>query len=245
DKMSYEVAPKNDALVTAVRKLAEKDMLKAMSGKEKAGRAAGVKAIRNDVLGKLIEDYPEGAKEIQAELEEIEYRTMRTQILEKGERIDGRDLDTVRPIVVEAGLLPRVHGSALFQRGETQALVAATLGTADDEQRIDSIEVAGESTKSFMLHYNFPPFSTGEVRPIRGTSRREIGHGALAERALHPLLPAMSDFPYTIRVVSEILESNGSSSMATVCGGSLALMDAGVPMKAPCAGVAMGLIKEG
>jgi polyribonucleotide nucleotidyltransferase len=245
DKMAYEVAPKNDALVAAVRKLAEKDMLKAMSGKEKAGRAAGVKAIRTDVLGKLLEDYPEGAKEIQTELEEIEYRTMRAQILEKGERIDGRDLDTVRPIVVEAGLLPRVHGSAMFQRGETQALVAATLGTADDEQRIDSIEVAGESTKSFMLHYNFPPYSTGEVRPVRGTSRREIGHGALAERALHALLPAMSDFPYTIRIVSEILESNGSSSMATVCGGSLALMDAGVPIKAPCAGVAMGLIKEG
>jgi polyribonucleotide nucleotidyltransferase len=244
-KMTYAVAPKNDALVAEVRKLAEKDMLKAMSGKEKAGRAAGVAAIRTDVLGKLVENYPEGAKEIQAELEEIEYRTMRTQILEKGERIDGRDLDTVRPIVVEAGLLPRVHGSALFQRGETQALVAATLGTADDEQRIDSIEVAGESTKSFMLHYNFPPYSTGEVRPVRGTSRREIGHGALAERALHALLPAMSDFPYTIRIVSEILESNGSSSMATVCGGSLALMDAGVPIKAPCAGVAMGLIKEG
>ncbi|HRP08790.1 MAG TPA: polyribonucleotide nucleotidyltransferase, partial [Gemmatimonadales bacterium] len=245
DKMSFVVAEKNEALIAAVRKLAEKDMGKAMSGKEKAGRAAGVAAIRTDVLAKLAEDYPEGAKEIQTELEEIEYRTMRAQILDKGERIDGRDTDTVRPITVEAGLLPRVHGSALFTRGETQALVAATLGTADDEQRIDSIEVAGESTKSFMLHYNFPPFSTGEVRPIRGTSRREIGHGALAERALHPLLPAMSDFPYTIRIVSEILESNGSSSMATVCGGSLALMDAGVPMKAPCAGVAMGLIKEG
>jgi len=245
DKMAYVVADKNDALVAAVRKLAEKDMGKAMSGKDKAGRAAGVAAIRSDVLAKLAADYPEGAKEIQAELEEIEYRTMRAQILDKGERIDGRDTDTVRPIVVETGMLPRVHGSAMFQRGETQALVAATLGTADDEQRIDSIEVAGESTKSFMLHYNFPPFSTGEVRPIRGTSRREIGHGALAERALHPLLPAMSDFPYTIRIVSEILESNGSSSMATVCGGSLALMDAGVPLKAPCAGVAMGLIKEG
>ena len=142
-------------------------------------------------------------------------------------------------------MLPRTHGSALFQRGETQALVSVTLGTADDEQRIDSIDVAGETTKSFMLHYNFPPYSTGEVKLIRGTSRREIGHGALAERALQPLLPHYEDFPYTLRVVSEILESNGSSSMATVCGGSLALMDAGVPMKAPCAGVAMGLIKEG
>ncbi len=245
EKMSFEVPPVDDVLVAAVRKLAEKDMAKAMSGKDKAGRAAGVAGIRSSVQAALAEDYPEGIKAIATELEEIEYRTMRSQILDKGERIDGRDLDTVRPIEVAVGLLPRVHGSALFQRGETQALVAATLGTADDEQRIDSIEVPGESTKSFMLHYNFPPYSTGEVRPIRGTSRREIGHGALAERALHPLLPAMSDFPYTIRIVSEILESNGSSSMATVCGGSLALMDAGVPIKAPCAGVAMGLIKEG
>ncbi len=245
DKMAFEKPAVDEALVAAVRKLAEAKMAKAMSGKDKAGRAGGVAAIRTEVLEALAEAYPEGAKEIKTELEEIEYRTMRAQILDKGERIDGRDTDTVRPIMIAAGLLPRTHGSALFQRGETQALVATTLGTADDEQRIDSIEVAGESTKSFMLHYNFPPFSTGEVRPIRGTSRREIGHGALAERALHPLLPAMADFPYTIRVVSEILESNGSSSMATVCGGSLSLMDAGVPMKAPCAGVAMGLIKEG
>ena len=170
---------------------------------------------------------------------------MRKQVLERGERVDGRDLDTVRPITIETGVLPRTHGSALFTRGQTQALVAVTLGTSDDEQRIDSIDFAGETTKSFMLHYNFPPYSTGEVKLIRGTSRREIGHGALAERALQPLLPQYEDFPYTLRVVSEILESNGSSSMATVCGGSLALMDAGVPMKAPCAGVAMGLIKEG
>ena len=142
-------------------------------------------------------------------------------------------------------MLPRTHGSAIFTRGQTQALVSVTLGTSDDEQRIDSIDVAGETTKSFMLHYNFPPYATGEVKMMRGTSRREIGHGALAERALQPLLPHYEDFPYTLRVVSEILESNGSSSMATVCGGSLALMDAGVPMKSACAGVAMGLIKEG
>jgi polyribonucleotide nucleotidyltransferase len=170
---------------------------------------------------------------------------MRAQVLDKGERVDGRDTDTIRPISIEVGMLPRTHGSALFQRGETQSLTAVTLGTADDEQRIDSIDVAGETTKSFMLHYNFPPYSTGEVKMMRGTSRREIGHGALAERALQPLLPAYETFPYTLRVVSEILESNGSSSMATVCAGSLALMDAGVPMRAPCAGVAMGLIKEG
>jgi polyribonucleotide nucleotidyltransferase len=178
-------------------------------------------------------------------IEEIEYRTMRDQVLSRGERIDGRGLNEVRPISCEVGLLPRTHGSALFTRGQTQALVTTTLGTVSDEQRIDTIDVAQETTKSFMLHYNFPPFSTGEVKAIRGVSRREIGHGALAERALQALLPPYDQFPYTIRVVSDILESNGSSSMATVCGGSLSLMDAGVPMKAPCAGVAMGLIKEG
>src|SRR5437764_948518 len=178
-------------------------------------------------------------------IEEIEYRTMREQVLAHGERVDGRDLDTVRPISCEVGVLPRTHGSALFTRGQTQALVSVTLGTTRDEQRIDSIDVAQETTKSFMLHYNFPPFSTGEVKPIRGTSRREVGHGALAERALQALLPPYDQFPYTLRIVSDILESNGSSSMATVCGGSLALFDAGVPMTAACAGVAMGLIKEG
>ncbi|OGU34640.1 MAG: polyribonucleotide nucleotidyltransferase [Gemmatimonadetes bacterium RIFCSPLOWO2_12_FULL_68_9] len=170
---------------------------------------------------------------------------MRRQVIEHGERVDGRDLDTVRPITCDVGILPRAHGSALFTRGQTQALVSTTLGTVSDEQRIDTVDVAQETTKSFMLHYNFPPFSTGEVKPVRGVSRREIGHGSLAERALQALLPPYEAFPYTIRVVSDILESNGSSSMATVCGGSLALMDAGVPMKAPCAGVAMGLIKEG
>ncbi|MEO8227133.1 MAG: polyribonucleotide nucleotidyltransferase, partial [Gemmatimonadota bacterium] len=203
------------------------------------------RAIREQIMTQLAETYPDGSKAIANEFEEIEYRTMRKQVLEKGERVDGRDLDTVRPISIDTSVLPRVHGSALFTRGQTQALVSATLGTADDEQRIDSIDVAGETTKSFMLHYNFPPYSTGEVKMMRGTSRREIGHGALAERALHPLLPHYEEFPYTLRVVSEILESNGSSSMASVCGGSLALMDAGVPMKAPCAGVAMGMIKEG
>jgi polyribonucleotide nucleotidyltransferase len=151
----------------------------------------------------------------------------------------------VRPITIDAPVLPRAHGSALFTRGQTQALVAVTLGTANDVQRLDSIDDAGETTKSFMLHYNFPPFSTGEVRPMRGTSRREIGHGNLAERALQGVLPAFEEFPYTIRIVSDILESNGSSSMASVCGGSLALFDAGVPLRSAVAGVAMGLIKEG
>ena len=223
---------------------AERAMAQAINAKDKAARSAGVKAVREQALAALLTDFPERGREIGGHLEDIEYRVMRKQVLDKGERVDGRDLDTIRPISIETGVLPRTHGSALFTRGQTQALVSVTLGTTDDEQRIDSIDVAGETTKSFMLHYNFPPYSTGEVKMIRGTSRREIGHGALAERALQPLLPHYEDFPYTLRVVSEVLESNGSSSMATVCGGSLALMDAGVPMKAPCAGVAMGLIKE-
>jgi len=244
-EMAWTPAPKDEALVKKVKTLAEKPMAKAMNAKDKAGRADGLDAIRKDIQEKLKADFPDQSKAIHAELDDVEYAVMREQILTKGERVDGRDGDTVRPITIEAHVLPRPHGSALFTRGETQALAVVTLGTADDEQRLDGINVAGMHTKSFMLHYNFPPYCTGEVKPIRGTSRREIGHGALAERALQPLLPHFEDFPYTIRLVSEVLESNGSSSMATVCGGSLALMDAGVPIKAPCAGVAMGLIKEG
>ncbi len=244
-KMIWAKAEIDGAVAKRVRELAEKDMAKAINHKDKAGRAGQMKAVRDATIATVAAEFPDKAKDAEREFDEIEYRTLRNQVLDKSERIDGRPLDTVRPIAIEAGFLPRVHGSALFTRGQTQALVAVTLGTADDEQRIDSIDVPGEATKSFMLHYNFPPYSVGEVRPIRGTSRREIGHGALAERALQALLPAFDSFPYTLRVVSEILESNGSSSMATVCGGSLALMDAGVPMKAPCAGVAMGLIKEG
>ncbi len=244
-KMAWTKAAPDAALVKRVRELSEPRIAAAINGKDKAGRSAAVKAAKVEVHTKLAEEFPDKKGDIGHELEEIEYRVMRAQVLDKGERVDGRDPDTVRPITVEAAVLPRAHGSALFTRGQTQALVAVTLGTSDDEQRIDSIDVAGETTKSFMLHYNFPPYCTGEVKPMRGTSRREIGHGALAERALQPLLPRYEDFPYTMRVVSEVLESNGSSSMATVCGGSLALMDGGVPMKAACAGVAMGLIKEG
>ena len=244
-KMAWTPAVTDGNLVKRIKTLAEKPMAKAMNAKDKAGRAAGLAAICADVQEKLAADFPDAVKAINAELEEIEYAVMREQILTKGERVDGRTGDTIRPITIEAHVLPRPHGSALFTRGETQALAVVTLGTADDEQRLDGINVAGMHTKSFMLHYNFPPYCTGEVKPIRGTSRREIGHGALAERALQPLLPHFESFPYTIRLVSEVLESNGSSSMATVCGGSLALMDAGVPIKAPCAGVAMGLIKEG
>jgi polyribonucleotide nucleotidyltransferase len=244
-KLEWKKAEPKVDVIAAVQKQAEDAIAKAINHKDKAGRAAGVKAVRDEVLAALMEKFPEDARAIGDELENIEYAKMRAQVLDKGERVDGRDLDTIRPITIEVSVLPRTHGSALFTRGQTQAMVAVTLGTQDDEQRIDSIDVAGETTKSFMLHYNFPPYSTGEVRPIRGTSRREIGHGALAERALQPLLPDFETFPYTLRIVSEILESNGSSSMATVCGGSLALMDAGVPIKAACAGVAMGLIKEG
>jgi polyribonucleotide nucleotidyltransferase len=244
-KMEWNAAASDETLAGRVRDLAESAMAKGLNVRDKSARARSLAAVRDEVLQVLSGDFADRAKEIATHLEDIEYRVMRAQVLDKGERIDGRDLDTVRPISIETGMLPRAHGSALFTRGQTQALVAVTLGTSDDEQRIDSIDVVGETTKSFMLHYNFPPYSTGEVKMIRGTSRREIGHGALAERALQPLLPAFDSFPYTLRVVSEILESNGSSSMATVCGGSLALMDAGVPMRAPCAGVAMGLVKEG
>ncbi|MBL8075478.1 MAG: polyribonucleotide nucleotidyltransferase [Nitrospira sp.] len=174
---------------------------------------------------------------------QLEYTEVRKMILEKQSRADGRGPSDIRPITCQVGALPRAHGSAIFTRGETQSLAVVTLGTTDDEQRIDALE--GEYTRTFMLHYNFPPFSVGEARPLRSPGRREVGHGALAERALKPVIPDKDVFPYTLRIVSEILESNGSSSMATVCGGTLAMMDAGVPIKEPVAGIAMGLIKEG
>jgi len=189
------------------------------------------------------EDDPTRSRQISTIFFDIEKNEVRKIILEKNTRADGRKPDQIRPISSSVGLLPRTHGSALFTRGETQALVVTTLGTSEDEQRIDSLE--GEYFKTFMLHYNFPPFSVGETKPLRGPGRREVGHGALAERALKAMVPKKQEFPYTIRLVSDILESNGSSSMATVCGGTLALMDAGVPIKAPVAGIAMGLIKEG
>ncbi|MEO5824762.1 MAG: polyribonucleotide nucleotidyltransferase [Gemmatimonadales bacterium] len=243
--MEWTPAPKDEKLIKKVGALAEKSLAKAMNAKDKAGRAAAISALRREVQEKIAEDFPDRSKEVANALEDVEYTVMREQILSKGERVDGRAGSDIRPISVDVGVLPRPHGSAVFTRGQTQALAVVTLGTADDEQRLDGINSAGQHTKSFMLHYNFPPYCTGEVKPMRGTSRREIGHGALAERALHHLLPDVADFPYTIRIVSEVLESNGSSSMATVCGGSLALMDAGVPMKAACAGVAMGMIKDG
>jgi polyribonucleotide nucleotidyltransferase len=198
--------------------------------------------IYDEIVASLGEDGQTRRSEILGYLEKIEGEYLRKIILETDRRIDGRSFDQVREISCEVGVLPRTHGSALFTRGETQALVVVTLGTSSDEQKIEALE--GASYKSFMLHYKFPPFSVGEVKFLRGPSRREIGHGALAERAVSYLLPHDEDFPYTIRVVSEILESNGSSSMATVCGASLSMMDAGVPISAPVAGIAMGLLKE-
>src|SRR5213080_2701415 len=198
--------------------------------------AEAVKALKK-------EDDQDRERHVKLVFHELEYTEVRKTILENGKRADGRGPSDIRPITCEVSLLPRTHGSALFTRGETQALAVVTLGTSDDEQKIDALE--GEYYRNFMLHYNFPPFSVGEARPLRSPGRREIGHGALAERALKPVLPSKQEFPYTLRLVSDILESNGSSSMATVCGGSLALMDAGVPIKEPVAGIAMGLIKEG
>jgi len=200
----------------------------------------------DEVLDELVASLPEG--EVQRKLEakqifkELKEKVLREEVLERSVRLDGRAFDEVRPIWIEVGVLPRTHGSAIFTRGETQALVTCTLGTADDAQKIESFE--GETWKSFMLHYNFPPFSVGEVAFLRGPGRREVGHGALAERSLAPMLPPEEQFPYTVRVVSDILESNGSSSMASVCGGSLAMMDGGVPIKAPVAGIAMGLVMD-
>ncbi len=212
-----------------------------VSGKHE--RATAVRQAKEEVLGALAVELPDRQHALKELAEEVERRVLRGAIVSDGRRVDGRGLKDIRPITCEVGILPRTHGSALFTRGETQALVVATLGTSSDEQKIDAL--IGEHYKKFMLHYNFPPFSVGEVKFLRGPSRRDIGHGTLAERALLAVLPNEAEFPYTIRVVSEILESNGSSSMATVCGGALSLMDAGVPIKAPVAGIAMGLIKEG
>lgn len=212
---------------------------------EKMARKEAKSKAKKEVLTILQERFaetPERLKQFDEIWEALEKDIVRKRIVSEKTRIDGRDLTTVRPIKIETGLLPRTHGSALFARGETKALCIATLGSTRDEQRVETL--TGETTKSFMLHYNFPPYCVGEVRPLRGPSRREIGHGTLAERAITPILPNTDEFPFTVRIVSEIMESNGSSSMATVCGGTLSLMDAGVPIKEPVAGIAMGLIKE-
>jgi polyribonucleotide nucleotidyltransferase len=245
EKMAWEKAAVTEGLADRVKSLADVKITEALNQKDKHTRVQAIEQVKREVAESLAADLPDNAKEIKGILGDLEYTALRSQVLTTKKRVDGRATNEVRPITIDTGLLPRAHGSALFTRGQTQSLVAVTLGTANDAQRLDSIDSPSETTRTFMLHYNFPPFSTGEVRPVRGTSRREIGHGNLAERALQAVLPDFADFPYTLRIVSEILESNGSSSMATVCGGSLAMMDAGIPIRGAVAGVAMGLIKEG
>ncbi len=246
-KKVFHAAQLDDSIKQRVSALVDADLSKATRVTDKKARYEGYsvlkKKLTETLLAELGDKYLPNEKLIKAEFEERKAHVVRSYVLDEGKRIDGRDTRTIRPIMCEVGLLPRVHGSALFQRGETQAVVTTTLGTSTDEQKIDSL--MGESWKRFYLHYNFPPFSTGEIKPLRGPGRREIGHGALAERALSRMMPAQEQFPYTIRIVSETLESNGSSSMAAVCGGCLSLMDAGVPVKSPVAGIAMGLIAEG
>ncbi len=232
------------ALVREAEAALAEPLLEAMRTKGKLEMYARMKRVRDEYMASLPEDQAEKRASVPAIYDAVREKLLRKEILENSRRLDGRRFDEIRGIRSEVGVLPRTHGSALFTRGETQALVTVTLGTSEDSQIIDTVQEA-EYRKRFMLHYNFPPFSVGEVKFLRGPGRREIGHGALAERALREMLPSEEAFPYTIRVVSDILESNGSSSMASICGGTLALMDAGVPLKSAVAGVAMGLVKEG
>jgi polyribonucleotide nucleotidyltransferase len=231
------------ALTEQVRQLVADQIRQAILIPNKTARQERLDQVLKDAIQKLQVDDPDRERHVKLIFHNLEYSEVRNMILEQGKRADGRGPADIRPVTSEVGVLPRTHGSALFTRGETQSLAVVTLGTTDDEQRIDALE--GEYYRTFMLHYNFPPFSVGEARPLRSPGRREVGHGALAERALRPVIPSKEVFPYTLRLVSDILESNGSSSMATVCGGTLALMDAGVPVREPVAGIAMGLIKEG
>ncbi|MCE7951010.1 MAG: polyribonucleotide nucleotidyltransferase [Xanthomonadales bacterium PRO7] len=246
-KPSAWTAPaKNDALIGAIKGAVGNKLAEAFKVRDKLQRRDAISAIKADTLASLAaqaEAQKWAAGDLAKEFGELEYRTMRDSVLDTKVRIDGRALDGIRPITVRVGVLPRTHGSALFTRGETQALVTVTLGTARDAQIIDAPE--GESKDPFLFHYNFPPFSVGEAGRFGAPKRREIGHGRLAKRGVQAVKPSMESFPYVVRVVSEITESNGSSSMASVCGSSLAMMDAGVPLKAPVAGIAMGLVKEG
>jgi polyribonucleotide nucleotidyltransferase len=244
-KMEWTPKAVDAALRERIETLIGDRVGRAITIADKQERMGALKALRTEISEALAEEFPESDRDVGNVIRDAEKRELREMILSTGKRSDGRGTDEVRPISVEVGVLPRAHGSALFTRGQTQALGVTTLGTQGDEQAYDTVDFATQQKKSFMLHYNFPPFSTGEAKPMRGTSRREVGHGALAERALEAMLPPFDEFPYTIRIVSDVLESNGSSSMASVCAGSLSLMDAGVPMRASVAGVAMGLIKEG
>ncbi|MGH8734702.1 MAG: polyribonucleotide nucleotidyltransferase, partial [Burkholderiales bacterium] len=236
--------PDTAAIEKEMLGIVEQDLRKAYAIPRKAERQDAVAAVKKKAMEHFFpdgKDNPERPmQQVAGVFKELEAKIVRWNILDTGRRIDGRDVKSVRPIACEVGVLPRAHGSSLFTRGETQALVVATLGTGEDEQWIDALQ--GTYKETFLLHYNFPPFSVGETGRMGGPRRREIGHGKLAWRAIHPVLPPHHEFPYTLRVVSEITESNGSSSMASVCGSSLALMDAGVPVKRPTAGIAMGLI---
>ncbi len=242
EKIAFESPFVDEELFNEISRQTRDDVIQIYGISDKTARELAKHELVKRTAGTFAEKGDDIEKKARYVIDEILGEHMRQQVLENKQRIDGRGPNDIRPITCEVGVLPRTHGSAIFTRGQTQSLAVTTLGTASDEQRIDAIY--GEESKSFMLHYNFPPFATGEVRPMRGVGRREIGHGALAERAIVPVLPDDISFPYTIRVVSNILESNGSSSMATVCGASLALMDAGVPIKAPVAGISIGLVKN-
>jgi polyribonucleotide nucleotidyltransferase len=243
-KREWTPPPDTTEIKNEVKEKFLKDIREANAIPDKERRGEAMVTIQAKAIEALLEKYGEDSESVIADsVGAVEKEELRRMILEEGKRSDGRGLEDIRDITCKVGVLPRTHGSALFTRGQTQSIVVTTMGTSRDEQRVEELE--GESWKSYMLHYNFPPFSVGEVRPIRGPGRREIGHGVLAERAIAPVIPSDEVFPYTLRIVSDILESNGSSSMATVCGGTLSLMDAGVPIKAPVGGIAMGLIKEG
>lgn len=242
-KMAVQAPVVNEELLARVTAIAEQDIQKVTTTADKQERSSLYHALEHKVREQLAGDETVSMKEAIELLYGLKKKVMRNHIAKNKVRIDGRQVDEVRPITAEVGVLPRVHGSSLFTRGETQVMATATLGSGEDEQRVESLY--GMAFKPFMLHYNFPPYCVGEVRPLRGPSRRDIGHGALATRAIAAVLPDKELFPYTIRIVSEVMESNGSSSMATVCGGILSLMDAGVPIKEPVSGIAMGLIKEG
>ena len=241
-KLAVEAPVIDDGVRREVEQQVLEPLSAAMRIRDKLENYAQVDQVLADLLASIPEDDGQRRQDAARVFKELKEKVLRDEVLERGQRLDGRRFDQIRDIWSEVGVLPRVHGSAVFTRGETQALVTATLGTADDQQKIEHVD--GETYKRFLLHYNFPPFSVGEVKFLRGPGRREIGHGHLAERSLSPMIPGEEKFPYTVRVVSDILESNGSSSMATVCGATLALMDAGVPLKSPVAGVAMGLVME-
>ncbi|RLB81509.1 MAG: polyribonucleotide nucleotidyltransferase [Deltaproteobacteria bacterium] len=243
EKRSFPVSEIDEALAKKVEALAAERIMEAIQIPEKLKRRDALARVKADVLTALEEDYADQKKQVNEVFHALERRIMRNLAIKEGRRIDGRKFDEVRPLTCEVGILPRTHGSALFTRGETQALGVVTLGSTSDEQRVETLE--GDIFMPFMLHYNFPPFSVGEAKRLGSPGRREIGHGGLSTRAVEKVLPDRNTFDYTIRIVSEVLESNGSSSMATVCASSLALMDAGVPISAPVAGIAMGLVKEG